>query len=246
MSEPLYRERTYRDLFPGKKRAFFRIAVKETDLWVHTHPPLETLTRELILKHRGYLEAYIEQNPEFVKTLEPWQGKGPFLPIVRDMVEAAGKCGVGPMAAVAGAVAERVGRDLLPHSPEVIIENGGDVFIKTHDPLTIGIFAGRSPFSLAIGLKIDPGPKPLAVCTSSGTVGHSLSLGKADAVCVVSDDCALADAAATAIGNQVKSRGRIPQAIEFGRRIQGLTGFVIIIGDKIGAWGNLELTPIGS
>ena len=117
-----------------------------------------------------------------------------------DMVKAGKNAGVGPMAAVAGAIAEHVGLGLLKSTNHVIVENGGDIFIKTDAPLTVGIFAGKSSLSLRIGIRLSGGPKPMAVCTSSGTVGHSLSLGRADAVCVAADSCAIADAAATAIG----------------------------------------------
>ena len=88
--------------------------------------------------------------------------------------------------------------------------------------------------------------KPAAVCTSSGTVGHSLSLGNADAVCVLSESCSLADAAATSIGNHIKSKSDIPKAIDIGKNINGINGIAIIMGDEIGLWGNLELIPVNS
>ena len=113
------------------------------------------------------------------------------------MIRAGTVAGVGPMAAIAGAIAENVGRGLLEFADQVIVENGGDVFIKTRRPVTVGIYAGSSPLSMQIGMRLDSKKAPLAVCTSSGTLGHSLSLGRADAVCAVADSCALADAAAT-------------------------------------------------
>lgn len=211
---------------------------------IHATRPLEDITKELILKYRGYIEAYICQNPGFAKTLRPWRLSGPAPLIVKDMAAAGEKVGVGPMAAVAGAMAEHVGHELLAHSKEVIVENGGDVFLKTDGPVTAGIFAGSSPLSLRIGLRIDSGSKPLAVCTSSGTVGHSISMGKADAVCVVSGSCSLADAAATFIGNRVQSKTDIQQVLDFGKRIEGVTGVVIVIGDALGMWGELEVVPL--
>ena len=178
-----------------------RLAVKETDLFVYASKPLEGVIKESVLRHRGYIEAYIQNHPEFADTLEPWRISGPAPDIIRDMAESGKKAGVGPMAAVAGAIAERVGFDLLLHADKVVVENGGDIFLKTETPVTIGIFAGKSPLSLRIGLRVHPDKKPVAVCTSSGTVGHSLSLGGADAVCVISDSCPLADAVATSVGN---------------------------------------------
>lgn len=222
----------------------FRVTVKETDLFVQASTPLEDITRELVLEKRGYIENYIKKHPEFARTLQPWHVTAFEPVIIRDMALAGEKAGVGPMAAVAGAIAEHVGIDLLRYSHEVVVENGGDVFLKSDDPLTVGIFAGRSPLSLRMGVRIESGGSPIAVCTSSGTVGHSLSLGKADAVCVVSDSCCLADAAATSIGNRVKSKGHIQPAVDFGKHIEGVRGVVVIIEDEIGIWGDLEVVPL--
>lgn len=222
----------------------FQVLVKETDLYVYAVNPLEDLAKELVLEYRGYIEAHIERYPDFATILIPWHIPYPVPAIIQDMIAAGEKAGVGPMASVAGVIAEYVGRGLLQHSDEVIIENGGDIFIKKNSPVTVAVFAGKSPLSLKIGLKVDSRGMPMAVCTSSGTVGHSLSFGKADAVCVISESCALADAAATAVGNQVKSKGDIQHAIEFGKNIPGVRGLLIIIGDKLGAWGDLEIVPI--
>jgi ApbE superfamily uncharacterized protein (UPF0280 family) len=91
---------------------------------------------------------------------------------------------------------------------------------------------------------MDAGEQPMAVCTSSGTVGHSLSMGKADAVCIVSASCPVADAAATAVGNHVLTAADIHKAIEFGKKIKGVDGIIVIIKDKIGMWGDLEIVPL--
>jgi ApbE superfamily uncharacterized protein (UPF0280 family) len=237
-------KRSYRNLISKSNLVAFRVTVKETDLFVQASTPLEDITRELVLEKRGYIENYIKKHPEFARTLQPWHVTAFEPVIIRDMALAGEKAGVGPMAAVAGAIAEHVGIDLLRYSHEVVVENGGDVFLKSDDPLTVGIFAGRSPLSLRMGVRIESGGSPIAVCTSSGTVGHSLSLGKADAVCVVSDSCCLADAAATSIGNRVKSKGHIQPAVDFGKHIEGVRGVVVIIEDEIGIWGDLEVVPL--
>lgn len=236
--------RSYRNAVLGSRLVHFQITVKETDLMVSASTFLESAAREQILTHRGYLEAYIDQYPDFQRTLKPWRISGPAPEIVREMALAGEKAGVGPMAAVAGAISEAVGRGLLQISDEVIVENGGDIFLKTRLPVIVGIYAGNSPLSLKIGLKMDSTNHPVSLCTSSGTVGHSLSLGKADAVCVMSDSCALADAVATAVGNRVRSSGDISSAILFGKRIPGITGLVVIIGKDMGLWGNLEVIPL--
>jgi ApbE superfamily uncharacterized protein (UPF0280 family) len=158
------------------------------------------------------------------------------------MEEAAAKVNVGPMAAVAGAFAEIVGRELLRYSPEVIVENGGDIFIKTTKSRLIGVYAGEdSPLTGRVAIKIEPADTPLGVCTSSGTVGHSLSFGKSDAVVVLSHSASLADAAATAIGNLVKAETDIQQALDYARRVPGLVGVAVIMNDKMGVWGKINL-----
>jgi ApbE superfamily uncharacterized protein (UPF0280 family) len=239
-----YEERTYRNLIRSSHLQSFRVVVKETDLLVHACTNLEAIAKELVLQYRGYIESYIAAFPDFVETLRPWRLQGPAPKIVDDMARAGKLAGVGPMAAVAGALAEHVGLGLLSHSPEVIVENGGDVFLKTDEFVTVGIFAGKSPLSLQIGLQIDSRRSPQAVCTSSGTIGHSLSLGSADAICVVSGSCALADATATAIGNIVQSKQDIQTAIETAKTIEDIDGLAIIVDDDIGLWGDLEVVPL--
>jgi hypothetical protein len=224
--------------------AHFSVRVKETDILVYSQKPLEKESRESVLKHRAYLEQYIETFPDFALTLNPWPNPGPAAEIIREMAWASQLAGVGPMAAVAGTIAELVGKDLLKDTPEVIVENGGDVFMKTSMPTVLAIFAGRSPLSLKIGLKIDSSAGPVSVCTSSGTIGHSKSFGRSDAVCVVSHSCSLADAAATSIANRVISGEHISNAIDFGKQINGIHGIVIIIGEHLGVWGALELIAL--
>ncbi|MCF8068434.1 MAG: UPF0280 family protein [Desulfobacterales bacterium] len=240
-------ERTYRHLITPKKNLVpFNVVVQETDLSIYAKAVLDVLAKDLILQYRGYIENYISRYPGFQKTLVPWQINTPEAQIITDMAEAGQRSGVGPMAAVAGAMAEYVGKALLKSSDEIIVENGGDLFIKTDKPLTVGIYAGASPLSMKIGIIIKSDKNPVAVCTSSGTIGHSLSLGRADAVCVISESCSLADAAATSIGNHVKTKTDIQAAVEFGTSIEGVDGILIISGDEIGLWGNVELVPIGN
>jgi ApbE superfamily uncharacterized protein (UPF0280 family) len=236
--------RNYRNQNHSSRLKSFSVRVKETDLFIRASRDLSDITRELILKYRGYIETFIEGHSGFLESLVPWNVNEPAPKIISDMINAGFQAGVGPMAAVAGAMAEHVGLALLHHAEEVVVENGGDVFIKSSQAIVIGIFANRSPLSLRVGLRIDPQDTPAAVCTSSGTVGHSISFGKADAACVVSDSCSLADAAATAIGNRVKKKSDIASALEFGKEIKGVEGIVIIKDDKIGLWGNITAVPL--
>ncbi|RPH51429.1 MAG: UPF0280 family protein [Desulfobacteraceae bacterium] len=240
MSSKGYEERTYRNLTGMDCMVSFNVIVQETDLQVHASRPLQKITRDLILKYRGFIEKYIAVYPEFLKTLTPWHVDDFAPQIVGKMIDAGRKAGVGPMAAVAGAIAEFVGMDLLSYADEVVIENGGDIFLKTDKPVTVGVYAAGSPLSLKLGLRIDSIKRPVALCTSSGSVGHSLSFGKADAVCIASGSCPLADAAATAVGNRVRGKKDIQDAIDFGKMIEGVTGIVVIIGEDAGFWGDVE------
>jgi len=237
----MYEPRTYRHWVRDAGLVGFRVTVKETDLYIRAHSDLHRKVHRSVLKHRRMLEVYIERHPEFLTSLEPLSVGEDVPRIVREMAEAATRAGVGPMAAVAGAVAEYVGRDLLEFSPEIIVENGGDIFLKSLRTRTIGIYAGESPLTGKLGLEIEAGETPLGICTSSGTVGHSLSFGKADAVIVLAGSTSLADAAATAIGNVVSTPADIQPGIEVAQRIGGLRGVVIIKDDKLGVDGKVKL-----
>jgi ApbE superfamily uncharacterized protein (UPF0280 family) len=244
MKEDAYQPRTYRHWIEGKDLVPFNVTIKETDLYIRATVDLHRKARRLVLKYRQQLERYIEQNPSFLTSLEPLPTPRQAPNIVKQMTEAARAAGVGPMASVAGAIAEHVGRELLAFSPEIIVENGGDIYLKSLTRRNIGIFAGKSLYTGKIGLEISADDTPLGICTSSGTVGHSLSYGKADAVVALSPSAALADAAATAIGNRVCQADDTNSAIEFSQSISGLKGVVIIKDDSIGIWGDVKLCKI--
>jgi ApbE superfamily uncharacterized protein (UPF0280 family) len=240
MPEP----RFYRHWIKDSDLVSFEVTVKQTDLYIRSQRNLEDKALNSVLKHRAPLEAYIGHHPLFLTTLEPYQAEIEAPAIVKEMARVSELTGVGPMAAVAGAIAEAVGRDLLAFSPEVIVENGGDIFMKISQKRMVGVYAGQSAFTGKIALEITPRETPLGICTSSGTVGHSLSLGSADAVISLSASAALADAAATALGNIVNTADDIPKAIEKAQSIKGLRGVVIIVGDKMGVWGRVRIVPL--
>jgi len=149
------------------------------------------------------------------------------------------------MASVAGAIAQSVALSLKHLSPFIIIENGGDCYMNLAEETRVGIYAGvHSPFTGRIALRFLPEQFPFGICTSSGTIGHSLSLGKADAVTVVAKDAALADAAATALGNLVREPRDISKALGRMDLMECLEGVLIVMKDKMGIWGNLELIPL--
>jgi ApbE superfamily uncharacterized protein (UPF0280 family) len=239
-----YRERSYRNLLPELGLVSFQVAVKETDLYIKATRDLREVARHSAMIHRHQVEQYIFHHPEFLGSLVPLPTDELAPPIVRDMIRASQLAAVGPMASIAGAMAEFVGMDLMGESAEVIVENGGDIFIHGSRELKVGIFAGRSPLSFRVGLRIPVANHRWGVCTSSGTVGPSLSFGQADAVCILSPSASLADAAATSVGNVVRSPADLSRGLEKAQTIEGLTGVVIIMGEKLGAWGKVELIEI--
>jgi ApbE superfamily uncharacterized protein (UPF0280 family) len=131
---------------------------------------------------------------------------------------------------------------LLRKTKEIIIENGGDLFLVTGCERKVLIYAGDSPFSNRLALLVPGDYQPWGICASSGTVGPALSFGRADAVVIVARDALLADAAATAVANQVTTAAEIEKGIETAMAIPGVEGVVIIIGDKMGAYGRINLT----
>lgn len=245
----MYVNRTYRDLINGGDLKTFRVSVKETDLHISVDPAscnslLERRVEKLVLALRYDLEEYIAVDPDFKTTLNPHPLVPGAPPIAQTMARAANRAGVGPMAAVAGAFAEYVGRDLSTVCSQVIVENGGDIFLSSTGVRRAAIFAGSSPFSHRLAIELTSDRMPLGVCTSSGTVGPSLSLGRADAAVIVAYSAALADAVASAAGNVVQNPGDVKKGVEVAKSIPGVLGAVIIKEDQLSAWGEFKLVPI--
>jgi uncharacterized protein len=222
----------------------FEVAVKETDLFVSAESKLDKETRDLILDGRHQIESYINAHPEFLTTLKPYPADPYAPPLVREMIECTKEVGVGPMASVAGAMAQHVGRGLLEATPQVIVENGGDVFMKVNRAATIAVFAGDSPFSGKVGITVSPEEMPLGVCSSSGTVGHSYSTGTADVGCVLASSAAFADGAATALCNMIRSQKDFIRIGPWAEKTKGVLGVLVILGGKMATWGKIELEAL--
>jgi len=239
-----YKERNYRKRVNARGLVSFRVAVQETDLWVSADRSLEEETRDLILVHRHQLERYIQSHPDFLTTLQPYP-TDPYAPsLVKEMIEVTSGIGVGPMASVAGAIAQYVARGLQQWTDQVIVENGGDIFLKANRPVTVSIFAGESPLSGKIGVMIPSEKMPMGICSSSATVGHSLSMGVADLVCLLSSSAVLADGAATALGNRIKSKNELENIASWVDQMKGISGGLVIVGDKMATWGEIELVGL--
>ena len=201
------------------------------------HP--EVVTKR-ITELRLQLEAYIDIYPDFKDSLVPVKPDPQAPEIALRMHLAAELTGVGPLAAVAGAIAEFSARAAAERGErDVIVENGGDIYIISGRERIVSLFAGVSPLSQQLALRIPAERCPVAVCSSSGIMGHSLSFGKADLVTVIAADAALADAAATALCNQVKEVEHLSRALETGIKIPGLQGILIVFGGHVGMIGDL-------
>lgn len=241
-----YVHRTYRSQVEAKGLVVSVVQIKETDLHILAPVDVTVQARDLVLRYRSQLENYGARRPDFFTSLSPLPFDHSAPKMIREMISASQSAEVGPMAAVAGAIAEKVGRDLLATGlAEIEVENGGDIFLHRQTECIIGIFAGDSPLSNTVGIRLPAARMPIGICTSSGTVGHSLSLGQADAVTVLAGSASLADAAATRIGNEVRRGGPLDHALQVGREIAGVEGVVIIQGRQLGAWGDVELVRLG-
>jgi ApbE superfamily uncharacterized protein (UPF0280 family) len=238
--------RTYRAFTAAEGLEGFRIVLEETDLHIQTDRPCDEL-RELAWQEartaRQAIRTEITLRPEFLTSLSPLEPREGVAQIVREMYDAGLRAGVGPMAAVAGAVAQQVGRALLQKAQEVIVENGGDNFLSLKRTRTAAVYAGRSPLSMKVGL-IVPAGTVVGMCTSSGTVGHSYSAGIADAALVAADDTAYADAMATALGNRVHGPEDVQGAVEWAMSQAGVRQALVICQDKLAVAGEFELTQL--
>lgn len=238
-----YEERFYRNYHLNRDLYRFRIVEGESDLLILASEDIEKKAYVALKECRTILKDYGAAHPDFFESLVPLECHEGAPKLIKHMHQASLKAEVGPMATVAGAVAEYIG-EMLPFCDELIIENGGDLYMRSTAERHIAIYAGTSPFSNKIAIKIKGEQTPLGICTSAGTFGHSLSFGKVDAAMILSKDTLLADAVATAVGNRIQNEDSIHEAIEYGRQIEGVLGILIIYQDKLGVWGDMEIEPL--
>lgn len=244
-----YVTRDYRALHVAKNLHYFQVRLKETDLaiavdQVSYSDHLISLCQDEVRRLRADLEYYISRQPEFRTSFVPLVLLPDAPAIALHMAAAALKAEVGPMAAVAGAFAQAVGEKLMSQVQEVIVENGGDIYLNCQKERLVSVFAGNSRFSNKLALRIKAEDFPLGVCTSSGIVGPSISLGKADAVVILAADTALADAVATGAANLVQNKDDLMKAVGFAQTINGISGVLAIKDDKMAAWGKVEIVGI--
>lgn len=193
-----------------------------------------------IKHHRTQLEKYVQEHPKFLYSLQPILVKnGPR--IAQLMADASEKANVGPMAAVAGVLADLAVKDMLLAESEVaVVENGGEVSAVSNQPIDIVLSAGDSPLSKQVGFRLKD--FPIGVATSSGLFSHALSFGEAEAVTIFAVNAGLADAVATAVGNIIKGddwHGVVEQGIRKAMSIAGVRGVFIVYRGVVGVGGQV-------
>jgi len=220
----------------------FRVVVKQTDLFILAEREFTQEAVKIVREVRAPLEEYIFKNPPFLKSLVPL----PFDPlapeIVKRMLRAAERAGVGPMASVAGAIAEAVGMEMLRRglTRVIAVENGGDIFLSLQRDARVKVFSGDTVFS-NLTILVPKELQPCGVCTSSGKIGHSLSLGKADAITVLAKDTAYADALATALGNILRDKRDFKLLEREIKKRQDILGVIAILRDSAFLWGKIKI-----
>lgn len=216
------------------------IRINETIATIIAEDEFIPLASQAVREVRGQIIDYIEINPEFERSLIPLSVSYNAPGVIRKMADAGRAVGVGPMAAVAGCIAQHVVESLVADGAgHVVFDNGGDIAMFLQRPIVAGIYTGPDGVH-GLGLRISRTGSLLGLCTSSGVIGHSLSFGCSDAAICISPDVALADATATALGNSVVSRDSDFIANSMRRfMIDGVEGLMVIIGDAIGTCGRL-------
>lgn len=199
----------------------------------------EAVTNEIV-RQRDRLEQYIAGHREFASSFKPVTLREGAPEVARRMAAAARVVGVGPMAAVAGAMAQLAAEaGLAAGAEEAIVENGGDIYLCSPQPVVVGLYAGEGPIADRLALAVQPREMPIAICSSSSRMGHSVSLGDCDLSTVVAADASLADAAATEAANRVKRVEDLDRMLEAIGKLDGIRGLLLVKGDKVGMIGAL-------
>lgn len=243
-----YITRTYRNHIRKDRWEYFIVKYKETDLCIGVDKPswqneIVEFTKEFIQELRIEMDIWIMYHPEYAQSLVPCEVDEDAPEIFQKMSDAAWQSGIGPMSAVAGAVAQKTGEAIKARFGvrEIFVENGGDIYADICEDMDISVFAGTSPLSEKVGLHIYADYSPLGICTSSGTVGPSLSFGKADAVMIVCCDARLADTFATAYANLIQTADDVQPCIEKISKENNILAALAIKDDKLGVCGSCEL-----
>ena len=239
-----YKERSYRSRFSNDERRWFCVKFLESDLWIGVdngsyRASMEQDVYTMLVDLRRRMDAYLLMDPAYKAALTPYDAGLEAPEILKEMSRISHRTGIGPMSAVAGAVAKHVA-DFMG-TKEVIVENGGDIYAKAASDMDISVFAGQSPLSEKVGLHIPAADFPLGICTSSGTVGPSLSLGRADAMMIVCKDVLLADSYATSFANRIQSANDLQPVIDRISNTPEILGALAVKDDRLAVCGEFEL-----
>ena len=233
--------RFYRNNMKSEQLISYNLKIEETDLYISSDINLYDQSHACISYLRSQIQDFIKNNFEFKTSLSPIILSDDASEIISRMCRASELTNVGPMASVAGAISQMLCEQVGTQCDNFIIENGGDIYLKTNQDRIISIYAGENNLKDKLKILIRKELSPISICSSSSNFGHSLSFGKADCVTILSKDAFLCDSCATAICNMVRSPEDIPVALEHAMSIDGILGAVVIISGKIGIIGDIEL-----
>ena len=232
----------YRNNVKTGEKYNWKITYHYSDLLLSSDKDIAGLIEEPLKEIYCFLHGCFKEDPAFLKSLSPVSIKPDYPEIIKKMCLLSSKFNVGPMAAVAGTVNEFLAEKMNKYCGSLIIENGGDLYLRSKKDRILGIYVKNKYFKDSISIRIKSENMPCGVCASSGTFGHSLSLGKCDLAVVLSKSAITADAAATAVANSISCKDDILKSIKHFRNCRGIDGLLIIKEDQIGLWGNIELT----
>jgi hypothetical protein len=232
----------YRNNVQTREKYNWKIKYHYSDLLLSSDKNIVSLTKEPLKEIYCYLHRCFKEDHAFLKSLSPVSIKPGYPEIIKKMCLLSAEFNVGPMAAVAGTVNEFLAEKMNQYCGSLIIENGGDLYLRSKKDRILGIYVKNKYFKDGISIRIKSENMPCGVCASSGTFGHSLSLGKCDLAVVLSKSAITADAAATAVANSISCKDDLLKSIEHFRNCRGIDGLLLIKEDQIGLWGNIELT----
>ena len=221
------------------------MVLEETDLWVTGQKDLSGEILQYVQKLRTDIKNHARTHPGFISALKPLENQADGPEIVTRMSNASALLDIGPMASVAGGIAQMVAEKFSRQSPELVVENGGDIYMYSSRERTVGLLAEPGE-GVLLGLRIPPDKFPCALCSSSSRIGHSLSLGEGDLVAVMAPDGCIADAAATALANRLKGKKGLNKMLAYAQTLQeiGISGVFGQKDGEIGAWGDMELVSL--
>ena len=236
----MYQERFYRHALKGLNTC--EVAYKESDLYIVSNNALDQdALKAALIKYYSVIDAYAKEHAEFVTSLTPLIPDASAPCIVQDMTTASRSAGIGPFSTVAGAIAHYLGRDFMDKTDELLIENGGDIFININQPKRIGLYLGESFTKPTLTMTIASRGEPFGICSSSATIGHSLNFGTADLVTIIARDALIADAFATHYSNRIHTQADAHAVLDEAIKNPLIEGIVIAACKKLFFWGALQI-----